>query len=44
MVDDVDYGNSRVLLNLLHEALHVSLLDVQEAALCDLLDDLLVHT
>ena len=44
MVDDVDYGHSRVLFNLLHETLHVSLLDVQEAALCDLLDDLLVHT
>ena len=44
MVDDVNYGHSRVILNLLHEAMHVPLFDVLEAALSDLLDFLLVHS
>ena len=44
MIYYVDYGHSRVLLNLLHKTMHVPLLDELEAALGHLLDDLLVHT
>ena len=44
MIYYVDYGHSRVLLDLLHKAMHVSLLDELEAAFGDLQDDLLVHT
>lgn len=44
MIYDVDYGHSRVLLDLLHKTMHVPLLDELEAALRDLLDNLLVHT
>ena len=44
MIYDVDDGNSRVLLDLLLKTMQVPLLDVLEAALSDLLDNLLIHT
>ena len=44
MIYDVDDRNSRVLLDLLLKTMQVPLLDVLDAALSDLLDNLLIHT